>query len=202
MTEYIRLQEREIPYEILYSRRKTISLEVTAKGQVRLRLPLGCHRQEGILFLEQRTEWLLQALQKMQKRQELLLRQQAQVPQITPEQVSRLRLRAKEELTAKADLFAAKMGVTYAKLTVKDQKTRWGSCSARGNLNFNWRIILAPEPVTDYVVIHELAHRIHMNHSEAFYRTVEAVMPDYREQVRWLKTQGAVLMQAGRNGPG
>lgn len=202
MTEYIRLQEREIPYEILYSRRKTISLEVTAKGQVKLRLPLGCHRQEGIRFLEQRTEWLLQALQKMQKRQELLLRQQAQVPQITPEQVSRLRLRAKEELTAKADLFAAKMGVTYAKLTVKDQKTRWGSCSARGNLNFNWRIILAPEPVTDYVVIHELAHRIHMNHSEAFYRTVEAVMPDYREQVRWLKTQGAMLMQAGHNGPG
>lgn len=84
--------------------------------------------------------------------------------------------------------------MTFGGITVRDQKTRWGSCSARGNLNFNWRLILAPEPVLDYVVIHELAHRKEMNHSKQFWDIVEAMMPDYRTQRQWLKEHGDQLM--------
>ena len=113
--------------------------------------------------------------------------------EITEAEEQAYRRQAKAILTQKADVYAKRMGVTYEKLMVKDQKTRWGSCSAKGNLNFNWRIVLAPEPVTDYVVIHELAHRIHMNHSAAFYQTIEAIMPDYRRQEQWLKENGDSL---------
>ena len=97
-------------------------------------------------------------------------------------------------LRQKAALYAGIMQVTFGTITVRDQKTRWGSCSAKGNLNFNWRLILAPEPVLDYVVIHELAHRKEMNHSERFWNLVETVMPDYRNQRRWLKDHGDRLM--------
>ena len=69
----------------------------------------------------------------------------------------------------------------------RGQKTRWGSCSAEGNLNYNWKLMLCPEEIQDYVVVHELAHRKEMNHSKAFYRIVEEILPDYRECMRWLR---------------
>ena len=83
------------------------------------------------------------------------------------------------------------MGVSYGRITVREQKTRWGSCSAKGNLNFNWKLILMPEGILDYLVVHELAHRMEMNHSPAFWRVVEREIPDYRERRMWLKKNGA-----------
>ena len=87
------------------------------------------------------------------------------------------------------------MGVDYGRITVRDQRTRWGSCSAKGNLNFNWRLILAPGEVLDYVVVHELAHRREMNHSKRFWSLVEMVLPDYERRRRWLKENGEALME-------
>ena len=85
------------------------------------------------------------------------------------------------------------MGVTYGRISIREQKTRWGSCSSAGNLNFNWRLIFAPEEVLDYVVVHELAHRKEMNHSKAFYAVVESVLPDYKSSRRWLREHGDSL---------
>ena len=82
------------------------------------------------------------------------------------------------------------MKVTYGRITIRDQKTRWGSCSSRGNLNFNWRLLLMPERVMDYVIVHELAHRREMNHSAAFWQIIETYLPDYRERRQWLKENG------------
>ena len=79
------------------------------------------------------------------------------------------------------------MGVTYGKVTLREQKTRWGSCSSNGNLNFNWKLALMPDEILYYVIVHELAHRIEMNHSERFWKIVEEVLPDYRERRKWLK---------------
>ena len=87
------------------------------------------------------------------------------------------------------------MGVTYGRITIRNQKTRWGSCSAKGNLNFNCLLMLVPEDVRDYVVIHELAHRKYMNHSKNFWHEVESFMPDYNEKRKWLRAHGDELMQ-------
>lgn len=88
------------------------------------------------------------------------------------------------------------MGVSYGRISIREQKTRWGSCSSQGNLNFNWRLIFAPENVLDYVVVHELAHRKEMNHSKAFYAIVESVLPDYRVSRKWLRDNGDRLWSA------
>ena len=82
------------------------------------------------------------------------------------------------------------LGVTYGKISIRDQKTRWGSCSSEGNLSFNWRLILAPPDVLDYVVIHELCHRKEMNHSKEFWALVESLMPEYKERRKWLRENG------------
>ena len=97
------------------------------------------------------------------------------------------RNQAKEIINEKADYFAKLLGVTYGSIRIKDQKSVWGSCSAKGNLNFNWRLVLTPEEVLDYVVIHELCHRIQMNHSAEFWKNVEHIQPNYKTSRKWLK---------------
>ena len=82
------------------------------------------------------------------------------------------------------------MGDSYGSITVREQKTRWGSCSAKGNLNFNWKLVLMPEEILEYVVVHELAHRLQMNHSTEFWDEVEKILPDYRKRRQWLKENG------------
>ena len=97
---------------------------------------------------------------------------------------------ARVHLKEKADFYAKEMQVTFNRIAIKEQKTRWGSCSSKGNINFNWKLVLMPERVMDYVVIHELAHRKEMNHSARFYAVVAQQMPDYKVWQRWLKAHG------------
>ncbi len=89
--------------------------------------------------------------------------------------------------------WAGTMGLSYGRVTIRDQRTRWGSCSAAGNLNFNWRLLLAPPEVREYVVIHELAHRTHFNHSAPFWEVVAHYCPDYARHRAWLRTDGLLL---------
>ena len=90
-------------------------------------------------------------------------------------------------LTEKAEEYAKFYGVSFTKIYIKDQKSCWGSCSSKGNINFNWRILLAPEPVCDYIVIHELCHRIEMNHSPEYWKLVARLCPEHRQYRKWLK---------------
>ena len=110
-----------------------------------------------------------------------------------PELEALYREQARARISERAAWFARIMGVSYGRITIRAAKTRWGSCSAKGNLNFHWKLILMPEEVLDYVVVHELAHRKQMNHSPAFWAEVEKVLPDYRERRRWLKTWGQTV---------
>ena len=103
------------------------------------------------------------------------------------------RKEAADILSVKAEEFSKQLKVTYKDIRIKDQKSRWGSCSSKGNLNFNYKIIMAPEVVCDYVVIHELCHLVHMNHSPEFWALVESICPGYKQYVKWLKENGNQL---------
>lgn len=105
------------------------------------------------------------------------------------------RKQAAELLPKKAEKFAERLNVRYKGIAIKDQKSRFGSCSSRGNLNFNFRILMAPEKVCDYVIWHELCHLVHMNHSEQFWQLVASVCPEYKVYKQWLKDNIKALYQ-------
>jgi len=107
--------------------------------------------------------------------------------------ISWLKSEAKADLTDAVEVHTKRLGVRYKALSLRDQSTRWGSCSSAGNLNFNWRLILAPTFVLDYVAAHEVAHLIEMNHSQAFWDQVERTLPDMQRGRAWLKTNGRTL---------
>lgn len=105
----------------------------------------------------------------------------------------RYRQAAREYFSSRVSFYAKILQVTFSSITIRNQKTRWGSCSSRGTLSFNWRLMLAPPRILDYVVVHELCHLIHMNHSADFWREVERILPDYKESRKWLKENGHTL---------
>lgn len=102
---------------------------------------------------------------------------------------------ARDALAAASDRYAAQLGRSYSKLTLRDTRSRWGSCNSRGELMYSWRLILAPDEVLDYVAAHEVAHLAEMNHSPAFWSVVERLCPDYVRHRGWLKSQGHLLHQ-------
>ena len=142
----------------------------------------------------QRREWIEKHLAAAAQREASL---QA-VPRMTREEIEALAKEALAWFPPRVQMFAVKMGIRYGRITIRCQKTRWGSCSAKGNLNFNCLLMLAPSDVRDYVIIHELAHRKHMNHSKNFWKEVEIMIPDYREKRKWLNTYGEEIIQRVR----
>lgn len=102
--------------------------------------------------------------------------------------------KATELLEQRIKIYSLSIGVSPKKLAVREQKTRWGSCSTKGNINLNWKLIMSPLQVIDYVVVHELCHMKEMNHSRKFWELVECIMPDYKVYKKWLKDNGYTLM--------
>ena len=105
----------------------------------------------------------------------------------------RYRNAARTQFEQRCAYYRPLTGGSYSSITVRDQKTRWGSCSSRGTLSFNYRLIFAPPAALDYVVVHELCHLTHMNHSKEFWNLVGSVMPDYKTHRKWLKEHGREL---------
>jgi predicted metal-dependent hydrolase len=103
------------------------------------------------------------------------------------------RQKAREEINARVQYFQAYIHQKPNRIVIKEQKRRWGSCSSQGNLNFNWRIIMAPRPVVDYLVVHEMSHLIHLNHSKQFWDLVKSILPDYKASKEWLRNNGLLL---------
>lgn len=174
-------------YEIIYSSRKTLAMQIAADGQLTVRAPMRTPKSTVDRFFMEKEAWVLKHLTHAVKNT-------APAPPPLSEQERRRYMEiARDVFSQKTAYYASIMQVTYGRITIREQKTRWGSCSSKGNLNFNWRLIFAPEKVLDYIVIHELAHRKEMNHSQAFYRVVASVMPDYKEQQKWLRERGQEL---------
>lgn len=185
--------EGTILVEVAYSKRRTLGLEVKADGHVWARVPKGMSNQAVVDFIKERQDWIVQKWFLAEEKKRLA----SQRPQpdyiINPELEAVYKKKARQQLEARCAYFAELMGVAYNRISIRSAKTRWGSCSARGNLNFHWKLILMPPQVLDYVVVHELAHRKEMNHSPRFWARVEAVLPDYKQRRRWLKENGTLV---------
>lgn len=185
---------KQIPYEIVYSVRKTLAVQVKADGSVVVRAPKRMAKYKIEAFLKEKQDWFTHTGKKRWRPQS-----RKQRTDLTEAERKAAVKRAAQMLAEKTAHFAKEMGVTYGRITIREQKTRWGSCSSAGNLNYNWKLVLMPGRVMDYVVIHELAHRKEMNHSRAVYAVVAQQMPDYKVWQSWLKEQGMrVLKKTGK----
>ena len=175
----------KLEYTVVRSKRKTISIRITENGTVEVRAPLHLADSRIHQFVVSKENWIRKHLQN---------RKAPAQPPFTPEEMQALADEALEIIPKRVAHFANSIGVTYGRITIRNQKTRWGSCSAKGNLNFNCLLMLAPPEVLDYVVIHELCHRKEMNHSARFWGEVEKLCPHYRQHRQWLKQNGGGLI--------
>ena len=180
---------------LLRSRRKTLSIRITQEGNLEIRAPLGMPKREIEAFLKEKAQWI-----ETHRAKVLAEYAQGQEAPLGEEEILTLAEQMRQRLPEKLNRHAASMGVTFGRVTIRCQQTRWGSCSGKGNLNFNCLLMLAPEEVLDYVVVHELAHRKQMNHSALFWQEVERECPDYKKSLRWLKDRGGALLSRARAG--
>lgn len=180
---------------VVRSWRRSISLQVTPAGEVVVRVPRGTGTAAIERVLAERAAWL----EKHMQQQRAQARQAAETA-LTPQDLAALSELAKQALPPLVREYAARMGVNYGKISVRCQRTLWGSCNREGNLSFNCLLLLAPKEVQTYVVVHELAHRRHMDHSPAFWSEVARVLPDYAASRRWLRENGGLLLQRAQSG--
>ena len=162
--------------------RKSISVQIKSDG-IYVRAPLRMSDAEIKQFLHRKRAWI-------DKHVHIMTERNSTVKKFTYEELHELAKRAQQNIPDRARYYAPIVGVDYGRITIRSQRTRWGSCSSKGNLNFNCLLMLLPDDVVDSVVVHELCHRKHMNHSPAFYSEVEKVFPDYKRCSKWLKENG------------
>ncbi len=202
------------------SRARRISLRVSSlDGRVTLTLPQGTPERVGRAFAEEKARWLRDAVGRVGAAIPVVLGASLPVGGVDRRVVpgtgraarltdatieapagreglaveALLKKTARDRLAVSVDHFARVLGKTPGRLTLRDTRSRWGSCSSEGNLMFSWRLILAPPRVLDYVAAHEVAHLQHMDHSPAFWGVVEDLFPNHRKERRWLRTEGATL---------
>ncbi len=167
-----------------------MALEISPAGEVLVRVPAGTPDALIRGFVQSRAGWIETHLAGIRAR----LAETEALPRFTEAERQQLMRRARPVFEARADHFAPLVGVRRGRITVRTQRSRWGSCSAGGNLSFNALLILAPPEMLDYVVVHELCHRKEMNHSPRFWAEVARLIPDWRERRQWLRREGAALM--------
>ena len=167
-------------YTLIRSSRRTMALEITRDGRLLVRAPQRAPQAVIDRFVASHADWIAAHLEKQ--------RQRAQAhPPLTEDELAALRQKARDILPGRVAHYAGRMGVTPTGVKITGAKTRFGSCSAKNSLCFSLYLMAYPDAAIDYVVVHELAHIRHKNHSPAFYAEVARVMPDYRERRKLLK---------------
>ena len=175
---------------IIRSNRRSLGLEVNTEGLI-VRAPIIATDAEINSFVSEHKAWIEKSLKKVAEKQKTL----ENLEPLTMEDIRVLADKALKVIPERVRYYAPKVGVTYGRITIRNQRSRWGSCSAKGNLNFNCLLMLTPPEVIDSVVVHELCHRREMNHSDRFYAEVLRVFPDYWKWDKWLKENGSTLMK-------
>ncbi|MBR4635941.1 MAG: M48 family metallopeptidase [Clostridia bacterium] len=179
-----------IKYTLIRSNRKTLGMQIKGTELI-VRAPLRAPQKQIDAFVSENTAWIERNMKKAENQQDKAEQQGA----LTEKELGELAERAKKYIPQRVAYYAPKVGVTYGRITIRNQRTKWGSCSSKGNLNFNCLLMLTPPEVIDSVVVHELCHRREMNHSERFYTHVLSVFPEYKKWHGWLKKNGGVLLK-------
>ncbi len=181
--------------ELIRSDRRSLCIEITSDCKVLVRAPRRMPERDINRFIGEKADWIDIHLRKMQKRREEQNKTLETGRALSEQDIRLLTTRAKRVIPSKVRKYAEIIGVDYGRITIRMQKSRWGSCSGQGNLNFNCLLMNAPEEIIDYVVVHELCHRKEMNHSPRFWAEVEKILPDYKNRRKWLKDHGNELMK-------
>ena len=174
--------------EIIRSSRKTIAIEITKDFRVLVRAPIKMRSEDIVRFVSDKADWIQKHIEVARRRQE------AAPVKFSDRELRELTDAAKKDIPERVRRFAVQVGVGVGRISIRRQKTRWGSCSAKGNLNFNCLLMCCPEKVRDYVVVHELCHRKELNHSDRFWAEVERALPEYQTYRRWLKAYGCEII--------
>lgn len=181
--DILTIEELNIPINFRRQQRKTLAISVTEDAELMIKAPFHMPEQEIQRFLKQRRFWIYKQTKRM-------IEQNASKPVRSEGEIRALRKRAEEVLWQKTVYYANLLGVSCQGIRIGDQKTFWGSCSSKGRISYNWHLVLMPERIQDYVVVHELCHLMEMNHSVRFWNQVEGMIPDYKERRKWLKEYG------------
>lgn len=181
-----KVEKYNVPYRVIRSSRRTVSLQIVPGGEVLVRCPKRMSNGDIRRFVESKSGWIEKHLEKQTAA--------ARLPAFSDGQLQALASQARQTVPERAAYFAPLVGVTYGRITIRSQHTLWGSCSGKGNLNFNCLLMLTPPEVLDYVVVHELCHRKEMNHSARFWAEVGRVLPDYEIRRKWLRENGTALI--------
>lgn len=181
-----------IPYKVrvIRSSRKTMALQILADGEILVRAPYDINEKEIAEFVNKNSSWIEKHLKTAAE-----TNREESEPRFTIDEIREMAEKALNVIPERVEYYAKLIGVTYGRITIRNQKTRWGSCSSKGNLNFNCLLMCTPPEVIDSVVVHELCHRKHMNHSKAFYAEIKKVYPEYEKWNTWLKTNGSTLIR-------
>ena len=184
----------EYNVEVRRSKRKSATIKITADMQIVVFVPLYVSDNEIEKMVISKSKWIDKHMLKVQS----TIDERSKLEKITFEQIKELADQAVEYIPKRVKYYAEKENFVYNKITIKNLVSRWGSCSTKGNLNFNCLLMLTPDYVIDYIVVHELCHLREMNHSEKFWAEVEKIMPDYQRAVLWLKQNGGNLISRMR----
>ena len=183
----MKLALEKFEYIIKKSRRTTISVQITPDQKLLVKAPAYTSIKEVEDFLREKRDWIIKQI----NRTKVTSQQAAQMGSLSDKEIRKLKRDAKKIIPERVEYYAKLSGITYNRIFIRLQKSRWGSCSVEGNLNFNALLALMPLEVLDSVVVHELCHRRHMDHSKAFYDEVLKIFPDYKKWDKWLKQNGA-----------
>ncbi len=179
-------------FKLIRSNRKTVSIQINPDLSVVVRAPRWVSKREIDSFVKEKEPWIIAQLEKFAAKKAAY---EANKPTpLTRLELEELADQALSFIPGRVEYYARIIGVDYGRITIRNQRTRWGSCSSKGNLNFNCLLMKTSQEIIDYVVVHELCHRKEMNHSAAFWKLVENVLPDYKERRTWLRDHGQELM--------
>ena len=174
-------------FSVIRSKRKSISLRLLSPDEGQIRAPLNMPQREIEAFVRARQPWIDARVRELERR--------ASLAPFGEDELKSIKKRAQRELLPALRLRAAQMGIEAGKISFRFQKGRFGSCSSRGNISLNCLLVLMPPALRDYVIVHELCHRVDMSHSASFYAQVRRVLPTYDRSRAWLKENGPILLE-------